>query len=115
MELALEANRKGRMAIYPVLVGSETDGVYSPFRVSALKLESFPDNQSPTSPSTVKTTLTRLFKFQGIRLESTMPSEEILDSIANWTDDFAWNKKDTSLKVSLLIASLSLEGNSFFS
>jgi hypothetical protein len=103
MELALEANRKGRMAIYPLLVGSETDGVFTPFRVSALKLDSFPDSRSPTSQSSVKATLNHLFKFQGVRLSSSMPNDKELDGIASWTDDFAWNTKtSTSLKACYL-------------
>jgi hypothetical protein len=100
MELALEANRKGRMAIYPLLVGSEADGVFTQFRVSALKLDSFPDHRSPTSSHGIKTTLNHLFKFQGVRLSSLMPADDVLDGIVNWTDDFAWNKKSpTSLRV----------------
>jgi hypothetical protein len=100
MELALEANRKGRMAIYPLLVGSETDGVYTRFQFSALNMESFPDHRSPTSQQSAKKTLSRLFKFQGVWLNSSMPNDEVLDGIANWTDDFAWNKKSSpSLKV----------------
>jgi hypothetical protein len=103
MELALEANRKGRMAIYPLLLGSETDGVFTQFRVSALQLDSFPDSRSPTLQNSVKATLNHLFKFQGVRLSSLMPGEEALDGIASWTDDFAWNTKtSTSLKACYL-------------
>jgi hypothetical protein len=99
MELALEANRKGRMAIYPLLVGSETDGVFARFDPSTFRLDGYPDSRSPTSRQTVKNTLASLFKFQGIWMESFMPTEELLNSIPQWTDDFAWNtSSSTSLK-----------------
>ena len=104
MELALEANRKGKMAIYPLLVGSEADGVFTPFDGSTFRLDGFPSTASPTSRHAVKATLARLFKFQGIWQKTYMPDAEIIDAIAKWTDDFAWSKKSsTSLKVCWMI------------
>ena len=88
MELALEANNSGRMAIYPLLVGAEKDGSFSSFDGSTFKLEGFPEHRSPTSRHPVKTTLSHLFKFQGIWMTSAMPSDENLDAIVQWTDDF---------------------------
>jgi hypothetical protein len=103
IELALEAFSKDRMAIYPLLVGADDNGVFTPFRVSSLNLETFPDHRSPTSQRTIKETLSLLFRLQGVRLTSAMPDEEIIDGIAKWTDDFAWNKESPmSLKVSYL-------------
>jgi hypothetical protein len=100
MELALEAYGKGRMAIYPLLVGSDADGIFTQFRVSALKLDSFPDHRSPTSQHSVKATLNQIFRFQGVRLSSSIPSDDMIDGIAKWTDDFAWNKTSpASLRV----------------
>jgi hypothetical protein len=101
MELAVKYNRKNQIAIYPLLVGTtQADGSYKKFDPNTFRLEGIPETKSPTSDASVKSTLQQLFKFQGIWLNSSTTSEEVITDILKWCDEFAWNKTSrNSMKV----------------
>ena len=101
MELAANYNKKNLIAIYPLLVGTKLpNGSYQKFDSSIFRLDGIPDTKSPTSRRTVKSTLTGLFKFQGIWLNSPSPTDENIGDIVKWCDEFAWSKTSSnSLKV----------------
>ena len=104
MELAVKYNRKNQIAIYPLLVGTKLGhGSYKKFDPAIFRLEGIPETKSPTSNVPVKSTLQQLFKFQGIWLNASTPSDEDINDIVKWCDEFAWNKTShNSMKVSLL-------------
>ena len=101
MELAVKANRNNTLAIYPLLVGTaQSDGTYAKFDATIFRLEHIPDKASPTSSRSPKSTLSALFKFQGIWMQSKHPSVEDIKDIVKWCDEFAWSKASAnSIKV----------------
>ena len=93
MELAIKANLSKTLAIYPLLVGTpQPDGTYKKFDPTLFRLEHIPDTASPTSRRSPKSTLSALFKFQGIWMQSKHPSVDDIKDIVKWCDEFAWSK-----------------------
>ena len=102
MELALQHAEHKRMAILPILVGHMSNTDPPTFvRFSAYSTQRFPAIPSPScSRGTVRSTVDRLFRRNGLKLLSRFPTDDDIDEVVKVLEHAAWLPTKDSLQVS---------------